>query len=247
LIVLAACIFIVACLIQIISETWSLIPRIEELQSDSFIREKLKLESWLSLDRISYQAVAAIVVSEDAHFFSHPGYDVRSIREAIKKNLSRFRYKRGASTISQQVIKNIFLNREKTIRRKMEELILAYRMEESIGKDRIMEIYLNTAQFGPKLYGIHQGSAFYFHKPASELTAKEGAFLAMLLPSPIRYGKSFTEKKLTPYAKKTIESILGRMANEGYLSAEELEEQLPVEFSFENFSAAHGVSPTVTP
>jgi monofunctional glycosyltransferase len=247
LIVLTACIFIVIYLIRIVLETWSLIPQVKELQSDSFIQEKLKLESWISLGHISDQAVAAIVVSEDTRFFSHSGYDVKSIKNAIKKNLSQFKYKKGASTISQQVIKNVFLNREKTLRRKMEELILAYRMEEFFGKDRIMEIYLNTAQFGPKLYGIHQGSAFYFNKPASELTAKEGAFLAMLLPSPVRYRKSFTDKRLTRYAKKTIASILGRMADEGYLSSSELEGELPVQFTFENISASRPVTSTVTP
>jgi monofunctional glycosyltransferase len=232
----------------------ALLPQIPQLGSDTFIREKLKLETWLPLPNISDGVVAAIIVSEDVHFFQHPGYDIDSIRYAIKKNISRFKYKWGASTISQQVVKNVFLNREKTLKRKIEELILAHRMEETFGKDRIMEIYLNTAQFGPKLNGVDKASDYYFNKSASELTAKEGAFLAMLLPSPVRYGKSFAERKLTRYAKKTVASILKRMADEGYISARELEEELPRPLSFENditesatTPISSGATPTATP
>lgn len=246
-IILASFVFMSVYIISAALETWSLIPKIPRLSSNDIIQKKLKLDSWLPLSEISDLAMGAIIVSEDDNFFHHQGYEMKSIKEAIKTDLSHFEYKRGASTITQQVIKNVFLNREKSLRRKIEELILAHQAEETFGKDRILEIYLNTAQFGAKLYGIEKASIYYFEKPASELTAREGAFLAMLLPSPVRYGKSFSDKKLTPYAEKTISSILKRMAAEEYISAKELGDELQAQLPFEKNESVYAVTPTTTP
>jgi monofunctional biosynthetic peptidoglycan transglycosylase len=189
--------------------------------------------SWVSMSSISKEAIGAIVVSEDWAFFQHKGYDANQIREAIREDLEEKRFARGASTITQQVVKNVFLSSDKTIWRKFKELVLAVDLEGDVGKRRILEVYLNIAEWGEGIYGIGRASQFYFSKHPSELTAKEGAFLAMLLPSPKRYSQSFRSRKLTSYARKTIDSILGKMSQARYISDEDREVQRGVPLSFE--------------
>lgn len=203
------------------------------LGSDLTIRGKLKLTQWVPLARVSRAAVDAIVASEDDDFYHHQGIELSSIKDALATDLRHLRFKRGASTITQQVVKNVFLNREKSLRRKIEEALLARKAEEAFDKDRILEVYLNTAQFGESLYGIGPASAFYFHKPPSELGPKEGAFLAMLLPSPVRYSQSFADRRLTPYAEKTIRTVLERMRDEGSLTPEQCAGEGAARLSFE--------------
>jgi monofunctional biosynthetic peptidoglycan transglycosylase len=187
----------------------------------------------VSLGEISKEAVEAIVVSEDWAFYQHKGYDPNQIREAIKEKVEEGRALRGASTITQQVARNVFLTQERSTLRKVRELVLAVRMEEVLGKRRILEVYLNIAELGEGLYGVGAAAEFYFHKPASELTAKEGAFLAMLLPSPKRYSQSFRQKHLTEYAQDTVESILNKMEAAHYLTEEQKQEELARPLSFE--------------
>ena len=187
-------------------------PELPRLQSDAFLLKKMKLSGWVPLSQIAPLAVQAVITSEDDDFYQHKGYELDSIEKALKTDLKSFRFKRGASTITQQVMKNTLLTRRKFLRRKIEEIILARDAEKILTKDRILEIYLNTAQFGEEIYGIEAASAFYFQKKAADLNLKEGAFLAMLLPSPIRYSQSFRDHELTAYARQTIVSILRRMA-----------------------------------
>jgi monofunctional glycosyltransferase len=211
----------------------SIRPEIPRLKSDDFIQKKLGLDSWVPLSKISRPAVDAILTSEDDRFYQHPGYDLKSIRDAVKTDLRSRRFKRGASTLTQQIVKNVFLERKKSLGRKIQELFLALEVESEIEKDRILEIYLNTAQFGPDLYGIGWASYTYFGKEPSALTPREGAFLAMLLPSPVRYEKSFRDKKLTPYAEKTVKSILRKMVVNGRMREEDLAAEIERPFPFE--------------
>jgi monofunctional biosynthetic peptidoglycan transglycosylase len=188
---------------------------------------------WVSLGSISKVAVGAVVVSEDWAFYQHKGYDPNQIREAVKESIEEGSLGRGASTITQQVVRNVFLTKEKSVWRKIKELYLAVRLEETVKKARILEIYFNIAEWGPGIYGIGSASQYYFKKSPSELTAKEGAFLAMLLPSPIRYGQSFRKRTLTDYASETVESILDKMTQAHYLSEEERDRELATPLSFE--------------
>lgn len=194
---------------------------------------KTKPDEWTDLKNVSKTAVGAIIVSEDWAFYSHKGYDPNQIREAIRKDMEEGKFARGASTITQQVARNVFLNQKKTLLRKARELVLAVKMEEVLTKSKILEIYLNIAEWGDGIYGISKASFFYFNKPPSELTAKEGAFLAMLLPSPKRYNKSFKVKHLTEYGRKTINSILNKMTQANYLTDEERDRELEAPLSFE--------------
>jgi len=194
-----------------------------------------KPESWVSLDEVSRFASGAVVVSEDWAFYQHGGIDARQMREALIEDLERGRFARGASTITQQVVKNVFLDHEKSLWRKLKEVILAIQLEQSLGKRRILEIYLNIAEWGEGVFGIRAAARHYFDKPPSALTAKEGAFLAMLLPSPKKYSQSFRSGKLSDFARRQVRSILGKMVQAGFLdpAALEAEAAAPLPFEFE--------------
>ncbi|NVN89100.1 MAG: monofunctional biosynthetic peptidoglycan transglycosylase [Desulfuromonadales bacterium] len=139
---------------------------------------------WTSSAQIPPEMKWAVILAEDSNFYKHEGFDVKAIKLAIKYDLEKKSFARGASTITQQVAKNLFLSREKTVTRKVMELYLAWRMEQELTKGRIIELYLNVVELGPMVYGIGHGARYYFGKPASALTPRECAFLAAMLPGP---------------------------------------------------------------
>jgi len=139
---------------------------------------------WTPSGRIPPEMKWGVILAEDANFYKHEGFDVKAIKNAIKYDLEKKSLKRGASTITQQTAKNLFLSREKTITRKLKEIYLAYRMEQELTKGRIIEFYLNVVELGPMVYGIGHGAQYYFGKPVSALTPRECAFLAAMLPGP---------------------------------------------------------------
>ncbi len=139
---------------------------------------------WIPSESIPPEMKWAVIVAEDANFYQHEGIDVRAIKNAIRYDLEKKRFARGASTITQQAAKNLYLSREKTITRKIEEIILAKRMERELTKGRILELYLNIVELGPMVFGIGHGARYYFDKPAALLTPRECAFLAAMLPGP---------------------------------------------------------------
>ena len=139
---------------------------------------------WTPSRRIPAEMKWAVVLAEDASFYKHEGIDVKAIKEAIAYDLEQKSFARGASTITQQVAKNLYLSREKTLTRKFKELYLALRMEQELTKGRIIELYLNVVELGPMVYGIGHGAEYYFGKSAANLTPRECAFLAAMLPGP---------------------------------------------------------------
>jgi monofunctional biosynthetic peptidoglycan transglycosylase len=139
---------------------------------------------WAPLDSIPDEMKWAVIVAEDANFYEHSGIDVPALKEAIKYDLKRKRLALGASTITQQLAKNLYLSRDKSIRRKLREMVLAQRLEANLTKGRILELYLNVVELGPLVYGVGHGSRYYFDKPVSQLTPAEAAFLAAILPGP---------------------------------------------------------------
>jgi monofunctional biosynthetic peptidoglycan transglycosylase len=205
---------------------------------------KARPPGWTSLGEVSKVAVGAILVSEDWAFYQHKGYDAHQIKEAIKEDWEEGRFARGASTITQQVARNVFLEKDKNLWRKAKELWLAIRLEDVVGKRKILETYLNVAEWGEGLFGIRAAARHYFDKLPSQLTAHEGAFLAMLLPSPKRYSQSFRAKRLTSYARETIDSILVKMIQAHYLTEEQCAVAMAESFSFEAQPVA---GPSLTP
>jgi monofunctional biosynthetic peptidoglycan transglycosylase len=117
-----------------------------------------------------------VVVIVANNFYRHEGIDVKAIKNAIKYDLEKKRFARGASTITQQVVKNLYLSREKSITRKVKEIILAKRMEHELTKARILELYLNIVELGPMVYGVGHGARYYFDKPADALIPTECAW-----------------------------------------------------------------------
>lgn len=199
---------------------------------------------WVELGDVSRVAVGAIVVSEDWAFYSHNGFDANQIREAVATDLEKGKFARGASTITQQVIKNCFLEQDKSLWRKLKEIILAVQVEKKVSKRRILETYLNIAEWGEGVFGIGPAARRYFGKHPSQLTAKEGAFLAMLLPSPKRYANSFHARKLTDYARQRIDDILSKMNQARYLTDEERSAARGLPLSFEALESESLPSPS---
>ncbi len=163
---------------------------------------------WLPvpLDRISPDLVLAILVAEDVRFFDHHGFDPYEIRAAIRDALGGKRL-RGASTITQQLARNLWLSNERTAGRKLREAVLAWKIEHSLSKRRILELYLNTAFFGHGAFGVEAASLVYFHVSSSELTREQAARLAATLPAPTRWYPGSD----SPRAERHFRRILRRM------------------------------------
>ncbi len=144
-------------------------------------------QQWVPLVRISPYAVKAVIIAEDDKFWAHEGFDFDAIQKAIEKDLKMGRFRAGGSTISQQLAKNLYLTPSKNPLRKLKEAILTWRLERNLSKRRIIEIYMNIAEWGDGLFGIEAASRHYFAKSAADLTAREASRLAVVLPSPLRY------------------------------------------------------------
>lgn len=192
--------------------------------SVSFEVKKGKPKNWVDLKQMSSYSKWAIVLSEDWGFYQHEGIDVNQIKVALNEMMVEKRF-RGASTITQQMVKNVFLSEDRTLWRKIHEIILAQKVEKVLTKSRILEIYLNVIEFGPGIYGIRNASYHYFRKHPSAIGPKEAAFMAMLLPSPKRYYVSYKNKKLTPFARARITAILSKMRMGKVLTPTEYEKQ----------------------
>jgi monofunctional glycosyltransferase len=160
----------------------------------------------------------AVILAEDANFYRHEGIDLKALREAAQYDLKQGRFARGASTITQQTAKNLFLSRDKTFTRKIVELYLAKRMEQQLTKERILELYLNLVELGPMVYGVGHGARYYFDKPASSLTPRECAFLAAMLPGP---QKAYNPYRHLDRVLKRSDLILRLLRDKGILSKAE--------------------------
>ena len=167
------------------------------IQRSSFIRsyesEQYRHADWpelrwnqVSIETIPQDLIRAVIVAEDARFFEHDGVDIDALTDAMEYNLSEKRLVYGASTISQQTVKNIFLSPSRNPLRKWHELLLTIGMERNLSKRRILEHYLNVAEFGRGIYGVDAAARHYWGIPASRLTSRQAIELAATLPSPVR-------------------------------------------------------------
>jgi membrane peptidoglycan carboxypeptidase len=146
-----------------------------------------KFRIWVPIAGLPNVVINAVVIAEDDTFFEHHGVNYKATREAMLHDWKKRRFSRGGSTITQQMIKNVFLSKEKTLTRKLREYVLAIKAEEILTKRRILEIYLNEVEWGDNIYGIEAASRFYLDKHASELTPAEAALFAGMLPNPHYY------------------------------------------------------------
>lgn len=163
--------------------------------------------AWVPYARISVQLKRAVVAAEDARFLEHAGLDWEAIERAMEKNQRRGRVVAGASTITQQLAKNLFLSGERSWIRKVQEAAIAWMLEVALSKRRILELYLNVAEWGEGVFGAQAAARHHFGASAAALSARQAAWLAAVLPSPRRYARGQT----TPYLERRVDVILQRM------------------------------------
>ncbi len=175
---------------------------------------------YIELESVNQDFVDSILMTEDRRFYSHNGIDSIGVLRAIKTNVVAGELKEGASTITQQLIKNIILSHERTFERKAKEAVLALATESYMDKDYILETYINIIYFGNGAYGIENASQLYFGKSSSDLTISESTFLAGLPNGPSLYDP-YTNMEL---AKQRQKEILNNLVDTGYITEEESEE-----------------------
>ena len=173
-------------------------------------------KKWVSLARVSPYLIKAIIVAEDDKFWLHRGFDMDAIQHALEKNLEQGKFKMGGSTISQQLVKNLYLTPAKSPVRKLKEAIITWRLEQALTKRRILELYINVVEWGNGIFGAEMASQRYFGKPATLLTAKEASKLAAILPNPIRFKVDGTSR----HTEKRAQIIYGIMVRRGIVIPE---------------------------
>ncbi|MCW8797799.1 MAG: monofunctional biosynthetic peptidoglycan transglycosylase [Prosthecochloris sp.] len=170
-------------------------------------------QQWVPLSRISPNLQRAVVISEDDKFWDHRGFDYDAIVMAFEENIRSKTFALGASTITQQLAKNLFLSPSKNPVRKIKEALLTWRLERALSKRRILELYLNIAEWGDGVFGAEQASRHYFGKSARFLTPSEAARLAAVLPNPLKYSPSGSSR----YVAQRADRIYRIMRRRGYL------------------------------
>ena len=170
--------------------------------------------------------VRTLLLAEDSGFFGHHGLDLSEVPSALITNWTHKGPTRGASTITQQLAKNLFFSHEKRVGRKLQELATALLLETTLGKERILEIYLNVIEWGPDLYGLRPAARRYFGKEPRELGPAQIAFLVALIPGPVKYQRSFAEGRPSPGFRPLIDDLLAKLRSVDALSEEQYREAL---------------------
>jgi membrane peptidoglycan carboxypeptidase len=152
-------------------------------------------KNYTRLPDISKYLIYAVLTSEDGSFFYHKGFNEEAFARSLAENIRKKRFARGASTITMQLVRNVFLSRNKTLARKFEEILLTWMLENThiVSKERMLEIYFNIIEWGPNVYGVKQAARFYFNKKPSQLTLQESIFLASIVPSPKYFRYTFAQ------------------------------------------------------
>lgn len=183
------------------------------------------------LSQMSPYLKKCVLTSEDPSFMTHRGFINEAFKESISKNIRTRKFARGASTISMQLVKNVFLTREKTLSRKLEEILLVYIMENNhiSTKDRMLEVYFNIIEWGPNVYGIAEASNFYFQKRPSDLNVNQCLFLATIIPNPKGFMAKFdANNRLKPAAKQTEKFLTNLMFRRNLLTASDTIDNFPL-------------------
>lgn len=192
--------------------------RMEEAK-DAGRKFKVK-KRWVPLRSISPLLREAVRVSEDAEFFAHDGFDFDEIKDAVEQGVKAGRF-RGASTISQQLVKNVYLSPSRNPLRKLSEAILTYRLEEAVEKNRILELYLNLIEWGDGIFGIEEAARYWFEETAFTVSPAQAVLLAAMVPMPLKTDPRTPSKWLKKRAKRLLDSLkaLGRISDAEYTEA----------------------------
>ncbi|NTU57930.1 MAG: monofunctional biosynthetic peptidoglycan transglycosylase [Chlorobiaceae bacterium] len=172
--------------------------------------EKSISKRWVPLKKVSPALVKAILISEDDKFWKHEGFDYEAIESAVEKNMKEGKFKFGASTISQQLAKNLYLSPSKNPIRKLQEAILTWRIEHTLSKRRILELYVNIAEWGDGIFGIEEAARHYYGTSAAGLSASQASRLAAVLPNPIRYVPTGSSRFVAARSKRIYAIMVKR-------------------------------------
>ena len=164
-------------------------------------------QQWVGYDRVSASLKRAVIAAEDAKFVDHEGFDWEGIQKALEKNEKKGKVVAGGSTISQQLAKNLFLSGNRSWVRKGQEAVITWMLERMMPKRRILELYLNLAEWGEGVFGAEAAARHYFGVPAAQLSAQQSAWLAAILPAPQRYDRN----RASAWIARKSEIILARM------------------------------------
>lgn len=181
----------------------------EKVWEEKGIKKKI-VNIWVPLSRVSPYVMKAVIIAEDDKFWSHEGFDFDAMQKALEKDIAKKKFKAGGSTISQQLAKNLYLSPSKNPVRKLKEAILTWRMERQLSKKRIMELYLNVAEWGDGIYGIEAAARKHFGKSAAGLTPREAATLAAVIPNPRRYRTDGTSKYVGNRSERIYQIMVRR-------------------------------------
>jgi len=173
---------------------------------------------WTPIHTVSKHVINAIMVAEDARFYEHGGLDWVEIQRSVEFNMEQKRYARGASTITQQVVKMAFLNPQKSLFRKFREAMGAIILEWILTKDEILEWYINLVEFGDGVFGIQAAARHFFQTTPELLTIQDGAHLALVIPSPNNWSKGLRQKSLTTFGHQRYAKIIDEMFNLGFIT-----------------------------
>ena len=167
-----------------------------------------RVQMWVPYDRISRNLTRAVLAGEDSRFFDHSGFDWEEIRKALEEDWNEGQFKRGASTITQQLAKNLFLSTSKNPLRKLHEALITKEMEWILGKRRILEIYLNVIEWGDGVYGAEAAARTYFNTSAAAVSADQAAFLSAIIPSPNGAFNPSAHRRRVERRKNLIERLM---------------------------------------
>jgi membrane carboxypeptidase/penicillin-binding protein PbpC len=189
-------------------------------------------EDFVPLEDISPHLINSIMSTEDSAFREHHGFIPSEFRTALVNDLKAGKFTHGASSITMQMVKNVLLFRDKTLARKLQELFLTWHVENTLTKDRILEIYFNVIEYGPGLYGIGPAAHHYFGKPAKDLTPREAAFFSSILPGPKERYKQYCQGEVWKWTDDKINFYLGVMLKRKRLTQAEYDDALTAQLTF---------------
>ena len=179
--------------------------------------------NYVQLSQVSDDFKDVLITSEDDKFYYHDGFDWTELQKSMSANFRALSFVRGGSTITQQLVKNVYLSQEKSLLRKIKEAVLAYQVEKKYSKNLILEKYVNAIEFGENIWGVEAAAEHYFNESPKDLDLLESAYLVVLLPNPKVYSSSFRKKELTAYQTKRIKTLLKRIKFKRKMSDEEFE------------------------
>jgi hypothetical protein len=210
-----------------------------EVEENDFISFRVGPSNpdFVPIEEVSPYLLKSFFTTEDAGFLKHRGFIVREFRSALIKDLKEGYFKYGASSITMQLVKNVFLHRSKTLSRKLQELFLTWYIETVLPKERLLEMYVNVIEFGPGLYGIGPAARHYFGKPARDLNPVEAAFFSSILPSPKKRYMQYCEGELNRWSDAKVQRILKLMHERGHITAEEYAQALATPLAFDRTEA----------